>query len=98
MGHRWLVTGTGEQNDAIVADYFAMHAEDISGRPYSKAEHNRLLLAMIGRPCGWIEYSHQDARRPRPSGCPRYGGPKRWRLQVTAKAGIDPPFGGVASR
>jgi hypothetical protein len=40
-----------EQNNAIVADYFAMLADDIVGRPYSKAEHNRLiptrLLAVV---------------------------------------------------
>jgi hypothetical protein len=28
---------TDAQNDAIVADYFAMLADDIAGRPYSKA-------------------------------------------------------------
>lgn len=33
------------QNDAIVADYFAMLAADLAGRPYSKAGHNRLLQA-----------------------------------------------------
>lgn len=32
-----------EQNDAIVADYFAMLADDIAGRPYGKAKHDRLL-------------------------------------------------------
>ncbi|MDR6954744.1 hypothetical protein J2X65_004120 [Ancylobacter sp. 3268] len=41
-----------EQNDAIVADYFAMLADDIVGLPYSKAEHNRLLQAVIDRPRG----------------------------------------------
>ena len=51
---------TEEQNDAIVADYFAMLADDIAGRPYSKAEHNRLLQAVIGRPRGSIEYKHQN--------------------------------------
>jgi hypothetical protein len=51
---------TEEQNDAIVADYFAMLADDIAGRPYSKAEHNRLLQAAIGRPRGSIEYKHQN--------------------------------------
>ncbi|MDF2809063.1 MAG: hypothetical protein K0S56_94 [Microvirga sp.] len=49
-----------EQNDAIVADYFAMLADDIAGRSYSKAEHNRLLQAVIGRPRGSIEYEHQN--------------------------------------
>lgn len=51
---------TDGQNDAIVADYFAMLADDIAGRPYSKAEHNRLLRAVIGRPRGSIEYKHQN--------------------------------------
>lgn len=46
---------SGEQNDAIVADYFAMLADDIAGRPYSKSEHNRLLQPMIDRPRGSIE-------------------------------------------
>ncbi|PCD02420.1 hypothetical protein COC42_13425 [Sphingomonas spermidinifaciens] len=49
-----------EQNDAIVADYFAMLANDIAGRPYSKAEHNRVLQAVIDRPRGSIEYKHQN--------------------------------------
>jgi hypothetical protein len=51
---------TDEQNDAIVADYFTMLADDIAGRPYSKAEHNRLLQTVIGRPRGSIEYKHQN--------------------------------------
>ena len=49
-----------EQNDTIVADYFAMLANDIAGRPYSKAEHNRVLQAVIDRPRGSIEYKHQN--------------------------------------
>lgn len=53
-------TWTDEQNDAIVAEYFAMLADDIAGRPYSKAEHNRQLQAVIGRPRGSIEYKHQN--------------------------------------
>jgi hypothetical protein len=49
-----------EENDAIIADYFAMLAEDIAGHPYSKAEHNRLLQSAINRPRGSIEYKHQN--------------------------------------
>jgi hypothetical protein len=37
-----------------------MLADDIAGRPYSKAEHNRKLQAVIGRPRGSIEYKHQN--------------------------------------
>ncbi len=51
---------TDRQNDAIVADYFAMLADDIADRPYSKAEHNRALQEVIGRPRGSIEYKHQN--------------------------------------
>ncbi|WP_288458467.1 DUF3883 domain-containing protein [uncultured Sphingomonas sp.] len=51
---------TDQQNDAIVADYFAMLADDEAGRPYSKAEHNRGLQAWLGRPRGSIEYKHQN--------------------------------------
>jgi hypothetical protein len=56
MADNW----TDEQNDAIVADYFSMLADDIAGRPYSKAEHNRLLQEIIDRPRGSIEYKHQN--------------------------------------
>lgn len=51
---------TEQQNDAIVADYFAMLAADEAGRPYSKAEHNRHLQPLIDRPRGSIEYKHQN--------------------------------------
>jgi hypothetical protein len=51
---------TDAQNDAIVADYFAMLADDVAGRPYSKAKHNRALQPRIGRPRGSIEYKHQN--------------------------------------
>lgn len=56
MAENW----TDEQNDAIIADYFAMLSKDIAGRPYSKAEHNRLLQSVINRPRGSIEYKHQN--------------------------------------
>lgn len=51
---------TDQQNDAIVADYFAMLAADEAGRFYSKAAHNRHLQEMICRPRGSIEYKHQN--------------------------------------
>ena len=46
--------------EAIVADYFAMLEADLSGRPYSKAEHNRRLRRRIGRNKGSIEFKHQN--------------------------------------
>lgn len=51
---------TDSQNDAIVADYFAMLASDVTGRRYSKAEHNRALQTQIGRGKGSIEFKHQN--------------------------------------
>ncbi len=38
---------TDKENDLIVADYFAMLADDIAGRPYNKAEHRRALLPLL---------------------------------------------------
>ncbi|MCV2879907.1 DUF3883 domain-containing protein [Sedimentimonas flavescens] len=49
-----------EENDAIVADYFAMLIDDISGRPYNKAAHNRVLQDLIGRSRGSIEFKHSN--------------------------------------
>ncbi|MBY0324236.1 MAG: hypothetical protein K2X72_36330 [Reyranella sp.] len=46
---------TDEENDAIVADYFAMLADDVTGRSYNKAEHNRLLQDTIDRPRGMLK-------------------------------------------
>jgi hypothetical protein len=51
---------TQGENEAIVADYFAMLAEGRAGRPYSKADHNRRLQTVINRPRGSIEYKHQN--------------------------------------
>lgn len=51
---------TDQQNDAIVADYFAMLADDEARQSYSKADHNRRLQQLINRPRGSIEYKHQN--------------------------------------
>jgi len=52
---------TGEENDLIVADYFAMLADDIAGRRYSKAEHRRALLPLLNdRSEGSVEFKHQN--------------------------------------
>lgn len=48
------------ENDLIVADYFAMLADDLAGRSYNKAERNRALQRRIGRGRGSIEYKHQN--------------------------------------
>ena len=52
---------TDEENDLIVADYFAMLTDDVFGRPYSKAAHRRTLLPLLnGRSEGSIEFKHQN--------------------------------------
>lgn len=54
-------TWTDIENDLTVADYFAMLADDVSGRPYSKAEHRRALLPLLNnRSEGSIEFKHQN--------------------------------------
>ncbi len=52
---------TDEENDLIVADDFAMLADDVSGRPYKKAEHRRALLPLLNdRSEGSVEFKHQN--------------------------------------
>ena len=52
---------TNEENELIVADYFAMLADDTSGRPYNKAEHRRTLMPRLrNRSEGSIEFKHQN--------------------------------------
>ena len=51
---------TDAENDLIVADYFAMLEDDLGGRRYNKAAHNRALQSRIGRGHGSIEYKHQN--------------------------------------
>ena len=52
---------TDEENDLIVADYFAMLADDMAGRPYNKAQHRRSLMPLLrSRTEGSIEFKHQN--------------------------------------
>lgn len=51
---------TDEENDLIVADYFAMLADDVAGRSYGKAERNRRLQGRIDRSRKSIEFKHQN--------------------------------------
>ena len=49
------------ENDLIVGDYFDMLADDLAGRPYNKAAHNRGLQARLpARSRGSIEWKHQN--------------------------------------
>jgi len=52
---------TDAENDLIVADYFAMLADDINKQPYNKTEHRRKLLpALNNRSSGSVEFKHQN--------------------------------------
>jgi len=52
---------TDEENALIVADYFAMLADDIAGRPYNKAAHRRALRSRLnGRTEAAIEFKHRN--------------------------------------
>jgi hypothetical protein len=52
---------TDAENDLIVADYFAMLADDVAGRPYNKAAHRRQLLPRLNdRSDGSVEFKHQN--------------------------------------
>ena len=46
--------------DAIVADYFAMLANEIAGTRFNKSEHRRALQSLTGREPGSIERKHQN--------------------------------------
>jgi hypothetical protein len=46
--------------DFIIADYFTMLQDEAANKPYSKAEHNRLLQRSIDRTEGSIEFKHQN--------------------------------------
>ncbi len=52
---------TDEENDLIVADYFAMLAKDVAGRDCRKAEHRRALMPLLqSRSESSIEYKRQN--------------------------------------
>jgi len=53
-------TWSDEENDAIVAQYFAMLDDDLSRRPYTKSEYNRAIQAATGRGRGSVEYKLQN--------------------------------------
>ncbi len=50
-----------QENDRVVADYFAMLAHQMAGRGYNKAEHRRRLAPQLAnRSKGAIEFKHQN--------------------------------------
>lgn len=49
-----------DENDAIVADYFAMLADELARRPYVKKAHADVLMERIGRTHKSVEFKHQN--------------------------------------
>lgn len=50
-----------DENDLVVADYFAMLKDDTAGRNYNKAQHRRALIPLLnGRSEGSVEFKHQN--------------------------------------
>jgi hypothetical protein len=49
-----------DELDAIVSDYFAMLAADLSGQTYVKSHHSQTLMAQIGRTHRSVEFKHQN--------------------------------------
>lgn len=55
-GAQW----SDKENDLLVADYFVMLADDLAGKPYNKAQHNRAMQAALGRSHASVEFKHQN--------------------------------------
>lgn len=49
-----------DELDAIVADYFAMLADELAGVPFIKSAHSSALMAVIGRSHRSVEFKHQN--------------------------------------
>lgn len=51
---------TADELAVIVSDYFSMLRDELEGRPYSKSAHRRVLLQLIRRSDGSVEFKHQN--------------------------------------
>lgn len=49
-----------DELDAIVADYFSMLVDELSGKAYVKSRHSAVLMAKIGRTHRSVEFKHQN--------------------------------------
>lgn len=66
---------TDKELDRIVADYFSMLSEEISGTPYNKAAHNRALRDSLNRSKSSVEFKHRNISAVLVElGLPRIGG------------------------
>jgi hypothetical protein len=51
---------TADEVAILLGDYFLMLADELAGRSYSKAEHNRGVVALISRSRSSVEFKHQN--------------------------------------
>ncbi len=51
---------SGQENDLLVADYFAMLGEEMAGRSYVKAQHRRAIVDLTGRPDKSVEWKYRN--------------------------------------
>ncbi len=51
---------TADELDLIVADYYSMLQSELMAVPYSRTEHRIVLIQLIKRSKGAIEYKHQN--------------------------------------
>ncbi|MGA2050839.1 MAG: DUF3883 domain-containing protein [Terracidiphilus sp.] len=49
-----------DELDLIVADYFVMLTNDLTGAPYVKSRHNAVVMAETGRTHRSVEFKHQN--------------------------------------
>jgi hypothetical protein len=55
-GSNW----TDEENDLLVADYFAMLGEQFAGRPSVKAHTNAAIVATLGRCRQSVDFKYRN--------------------------------------
>lgn len=56
IGTRW----SDDELDLIVADYFAMLGDELTGRPYVKSHHRAAMMQATGRGQSSVEFKHQN--------------------------------------
>jgi len=49
-----------DELDLIVADYFSMLVNELSGQPYVKSRHSAALMSKIDRTHRSVEFKHQN--------------------------------------
>ncbi len=59
-GDRQGTDRSAEENDVLVAEYFAMLGDELAGRDYVKAHHRRAVVERLGRSEGSVERKYMN--------------------------------------